>query len=438
MGDDSRIRREGRSSMGNVTRQFTGWRIGDAMRCCADTDLLSAWLDDRQAAGSRRRYSFRSEFLDGDEAVRHNQSEGALRGISVRSDRSCARVKSSLIEHLLAERIVAWGRKDTPMDDLTAIPASAWRCLRITDICKSVVRGRAPAKTKVFDVRIFPIVESPDAIDRLADRTFVEAFQMSLVDDPQLNVLRKRAVAIGGTPASFGDERHPYHAVWPMVLGQSSEIEPAIGFAGKSDEPTKYELVEATNRIQRQRFTKLVSYLSAGLLVAEGIPAAGGMSVTIPRSIWQQYGTYINLENGDPLEVSSRAKDRLSCPLRPLFTGLVLRKAESVHRISEIPLSGLRPVATSKVSKSKKHIVSKVASEKACSDWLIVLMRSSPDDRPEIKEFYWRKAHGKWLKSLSERGFDRAWAKAVAEAPAPAWSAGGAPKKSLQSKPPHQ
>jgi hypothetical protein len=429
------IARCGLGDMGNIRQQFVGWRIADAMRRCADPDLLAAWLHDHRAWHAAGRPSALSRYNANGYSPRYN--EFSMKIIN-RRDESYARLHRSLIEHLFAERIIAWGRRDTPVADPKAIPGSAWKYLRIPDIRNPVVREPAPARTRIYDVRIFPIIESPDAIDRLEGRTFIEAFQMCLVDDPQLAATRKRAITSGGTPASFGNEWQPYRAVWPVILSEDSDEEPAIGLAENSDEPSECNLTKAANRIQRQRFAKLISCLPTGRLVGEGVPAAGGTSATIPRAIWQQDGIYIDLENGALLEVPSRVKDRLSCPLRPLFRGLVLRKAESVHRIAEIPLADLRPVATRKVSKSKKNIVSKMASETACSDWLIVFMRASPNDRPEIKDFYWRKAHVKWPKSLSERGFDRAWAKAVAEATAPEWSAGGAPKKSSQAKPSQQ
>jgi hypothetical protein len=415
--------------MGNSARQFTGWGIADAMLCCADPDLLSAWFDDRQAwqaAGSPSRFSFRSEYLDGYEAVRHNQSEGALRKISVRSDQSYARLKSSLTESLLAGRIVAWGRRETPTACPIAIPAPAWKYLHISDVRKSIVREKTPARTKIFDLRIFPIVESPDAINQLEAKTLVEAFQMSVVDDPELKALRKRAIAVGGKPASFGNEWRPYRAVWPVVLGQGPDIE----LAGEFDEPTK---VKAANRIQRQRFARLISYLSVGRLAAEGVPAAGGMNVAIPPSIWQRDGVYIDLENGDLLEVNLRAKD-----LRPLFTGLILRKGEPIQRISELHLVEPHPAGDQKTRKGITNVVTKTTSRGACRKWLIDLMCVSPTVRPNPKAVYRREAQSTWPNSLSERAFNGAWDEAVAAAGAVAWSAGGRPKKPLQAKPPHQ
>jgi hypothetical protein len=395
------------------------------MQRCADPDLLSVWFDNRragQAAGRPRRFSFRCEYLDGYESVRHNQSERALRETLFQCDQSYTGLKSSLIEHLFAGRIIAWGRRETPTASPIAIPASAWKYLLISDVRNSIVREKAPARTKIFDLRIFPIVESLDAIDRLEDKTFVEAFQMSVVDDPELKALRKRAISVGDAPASFGNEWRPYRAVWPVVLGHGPDIE----FAGESDEPTH----EAANRVQRQRFARLISYLSIGRLAAEGVPAAGRMTVAIAPSIWQRDGVYIDLENGDLLEVPSRAKDRLSCPLRPLFTGLVLRKAESVHRIPEIPLVELRPPANQEIRKSVKNVITKAKSAKECLNWLTSLMRLSPGFKPKAKALYWLEAKSKWPKSLAERVFLVAWSEAAGATGAAAWSAAGRPKKS--------
>src|SRR6266404_4828369 len=241
-----------------------------------------------------------------------------------------------------------------------------------------------------------------------------------------------------GVPASFGNEWHPYRAVWPVVPVEGLVIEPATESAAKSDDPTARDLLNTSNSIQRQRFAKLLSFLRAGRLLGEGVPAAGGANAAIPPAIWQQDGIYIDLENGDLLEASLRAKDRLSCPLRPLFTGLVLRKPESVHRFAEIRPTEILPIPTPKISVSKKNVTSKTTIERACCDWLVDLMRRSPDVRPEIQDFYWREAQMKWPKGLSGRGFERAWAKAIEEASAPEWSAVGRPRKSVQAKSPHQ
>jgi hypothetical protein len=422
------------SGMDNSGRKFEGWRIAEAMRRCADPDLLSTWFAARRAwhaagrpAGSFYRMNGYSSRYD----------EFATKIVD-RRDQSYAHLLKSLAKHLFAGRVVARGRKQSASALAEALPASAWQHMQILDVKKSVVKELTQAKTKIYDVRIFPIVESPDVIDHLEDRTFVQAFQMSLIDDPQLNVLRKRAIAGGGSPASFGKEWHPYRAVWPVVQGQSPDIEFAIKSVKKSDEPPSDNLVKEANRIQRQRFSRLIGCFSTGRLVVEGVPAAGGASVAIPRSIWQQEGIYIDLENGGLLEVDVGRKVRVDRPLKVLFKELILRRGVSVYRIPEIPLVEPRPLTKRRVGKGRRKIVTKMTSERECFDWLIGLMRANPDDGPEAKDVYWHEAQLKWPKSLARRGFDRAWAKSVAEAPAPGWSAGGAPNKSLRAESAHQ
>jgi hypothetical protein len=429
------------AKVGNIEQQFSGWRIAEAIECCADPDLLSAcvaahrvWRD----AGSPSAFSFLSEYVNGNEAYRYNQHQVRLKEISDRKDQSEVRIRSFLVGHLLAGRVVGWGRRETPTADPKAIPASAWQHLRILDLSKSVVREVTPAKTRIFDVRIFPLIESADAIDRVEGRKFGDAFQVCLLDDPQLTAARKRAIGSGGAPASFGNAWPPYRAVWPVVLAGSLFIEPATALAEKTDEVTTDDLVRTSNRIQCQRFSKLLGFFRSGRLLAEGVPAAGGANAAIPPAIWHRDGIYIDLESGDLLEASSRAKDRLSRPLKPLFTGLVLRKPESAHRLEEVRRAEIVPIATRKISKSKKNVTSKTTIERACCDWLVDLMRRSPDVRPEIQELYWREAQMKWPESLSGRGFQRAWLKAVEEASAPEWSAAGRPRKSVQAKSPQQ
>jgi hypothetical protein len=420
--------------MENSGRRFEGWRIAEAMRRCADPDLLSAWFAARRAwyAAGRPTVSFYP--LNGSSS---RYDEFATKIVN-RRDQSYAYLLKSLTEHLFAGRVAARGRKRSASDFAEAIPASAWQHIKISDVKKSVVRELTQAKTKIYDVRIFPIVESPDVIDQLEDRTFVQALQISLIDDPQLKVLRKRAIASGGIPGSFGNEWRPYRAVWPVVLSQGSEIEFAIKSVKKSDEPFSDNLVREANRIQGQRFSRLIGYFATGRLVAEGVPAAGGASVAIPRSIWQQEAIYIDLENGDLLEVDVREKGRIDRPLKMIFKGLILRRGDSVHRISEITPFDPRQLPNRKGGKGEEKIVTKTTSQDACFNWLLDLMRASPTVRPHIKMVYWRTARRKWRKSLGGRGFERAWSAAAEQAPAPAWLLGGRPKKTSRAKPPHQ
>jgi hypothetical protein len=426
--------------MWSETKQFVGWRIGEAIRRCADPDLLSQWFADRQSwrtGGNRIGFSYRNEQIEGIEAARHNDGQRASKALLVQNELSYAQLKGSLVEHLLAGRLVAWGRRESPLADSICIPSPSWQYLRIQNVDKSIAAENTQAKSKIFDVRIFPMIESPDAIDRINGKTFVEAFQASVVSDPQLTVLRKRALAVHAQPASFGSDWQPYRAVWPVGFGRGAGTG-ALGFMRKFDEPLKYNRKDAADGILAGRFAKLMQFLSEGRLVAEGVPKAGGRSVSIPRSIWQRDRTYIDLENGDLLETSPRAEDHTTALSRPIFTGLMLLKPTAESQVAESSRIVVHPAQTPATTATARGIVTKTTSRDACKRWLCDLMQASLDRRPKPKEAYWQEAQQKWPGKLSKRAFDRVWNNAVEATGADKWSEGGRPRKPPQSKPPHQ
>ncbi len=69
------------------------------------------------------------------------------------------------------------------------------------------------------------------------------------------------------------------------------------------------------------------------------------------------------------------------------------------------------------------------SSESKCERWLIGEMRKSPDFRPQKKDTYFEQAK-LLFKGLSGHGFCRAWANAVTDTGATAWSKAGKPPKS--------
>jgi len=89
------------------TKQFAGWPIGEAIRRCADPDLLSRWFADhrnwQQAKGSQ--------------AAAHTEEARATKALWDCSQRSYAGLQQSLLEDLLAGRLVAWGKRESANDN---------------------------------------------------------------------------------------------------------------------------------------------------------------------------------------------------------------------------------------------------------------------------------------------------------------------------------
>jgi hypothetical protein len=75
-----------------------------------------------------------------------------------------------------------------------------------------------------------------------------------------------------------------------------------------------------------------------------------------------------------------------------------------------------------------RRVETKASSYGACLKWLTTEMQRSPHRRPKKRNDYLSDAKSKWP-DLSKRRFYMAWQNAVLAAPAPAWSAAGAPKK---------
>src|SRR5882672_11475005 len=123
--------------MWNEAKPFVGWSIGEAVRRCADPDLLSRWFADHrswQAGGSRTRFSYRNEQIEGVEAARHNDGQHASKALLDRNQQSYLQPKMSLIPHLLPGKLSAWEQRDSPVAIATCIPLRSWKYLLIQNV----------------------------------------------------------------------------------------------------------------------------------------------------------------------------------------------------------------------------------------------------------------------------------------------------------------
>jgi hypothetical protein len=72
-------------------------------------------------------------------------------------------------------------------------------------------------------------------------------------------------------------------------------------------------------------------------------------------------------------------------------------------------------------------------SESDCRKWLLHLMRETPATRPKPRQDFLREAQT-LFPGLSARSFNRAWTDAIKDASATAWSTGGRPKRSHETR----
>jgi hypothetical protein len=158
------------------------------------------------AITSPTRFMYISEGVRG--AVAHNERTRRLRSLRDQNRSSFGLLKLHLTDLLQAGRMISTGNPDSSLSPSFILSPSAWKYLKLTDLKGSVVTEQSKTKRQIFDVRIFPVLEAPNAIDLLAGRTLSNVFQAFIVEDPQVVSTLKRACKIEGTRLS-GFQRVP-------------------------------------------------------------------------------------------------------------------------------------------------------------------------------------------------------------------------------------
>ena len=250
-------------------------------------------------------------------AVRVSKDEG--RRLYKEKQNAVGRVNAALRNDLIAGKLIAWGRRDSPVLPPMLLPSSAWNSLTFFAWEKSIVREPKESSVKIHDVRVYPVIEAPNAVEVLSGKTLVEVLKAHIWDDPEAAAARTAVTMDGGVPPPLGDNIGPHRAVWSVLqeIGKS-----AIGILRQDAE---HDLKTNAQGVLAARYARLIAYLATGDLVAEGAPRSGGKAEPIPRAQWQRRNTYVDITNGDLLERNQNAKSQRGFLSKPLFSGLELR-----------------------------------------------------------------------------------------------------------------
>lgn len=416
--------------------KFAGWKLRESVRRTSDPSALESYFHMLRTSPPPRRHSWQSPYMEGEVAHAANSLTREHLETTNRLASRGRELESAWRDLLKMERIVAYGRRGSPMADQKVIPASAWDSLRVKSLKKGVLIERTKARTEIFDVRVFPAIEAPDAIDRLAGNTVIEAFEQFVFNDPQRIQVQARATAKGGDALAVSFEPLLLKAFWPSDFGTAHVWTTRIGIPHHHQSGPTLSLCQAADRVLIRRFGRLIGYLSSGKLVAQGLSKEGAL-ITVSRALWQRDQTYLNLYNGDLVEYASDELASGPTAYRTLLRGMMLLKPEFDDRMSHVkPISvdGL-PFSTTKTpsiqtGKTRSSLAkSRTAAERECAEWLAGEIRRSPDVRRFTASEHWQQARIKWP-SLTERGYLTARKIAVGATGDVVWSRGGAPRKS--------
>ncbi len=296
----------------------------------------------------------------------------------------------------------------------------------------------------------------------LFDCSLRQAFKKFVLEDPEVTALAKLIVEKEGKHRSvFEEGQYPGPLIdfnWALDLTASNF---AWGFVRPLLLFLDVPIPEASERIRNvaaiivDRWQRLRGFLIAGKIIARGTFVRTGMVGAIDPPQWARSGLYVDVHNGDLLE-----EENYKPVLR--WSGLMLIRPTIVESLSASDshkafenLHAQHPAATKRFHvKPRAHDLlppstiptrdstlaraettrqapeTRDALYRACVDWLLQIIRASPDTRTESKERLWKKAQEKWPGTLSERSFIAARAEALRTSGASAWSTPGATRKS--------
>jgi hypothetical protein len=176
-----------------------------------------------------------------------------------------------------------------------------------------------------------------------------------------------------------------------------------------------------------------MEYLSAGTLVAQGLPPSGGVMIPIPRALWQNRRIHFDLENGNVVQYLPDESPESSVSYRPLFLAVTLESPDKTLHVKPMGHEHAPSITTEhslvlKEGKGESQVRNRDDAEQACREWLIALMEESPKERKQTVSELWQQAEKKWP-NLTRKAFHRAKAGAVTFTGALAWAKSGAPRK---------
>lgn len=397
-----------------------GWTLAQAFARCASPNLV--------VERTRARNALQAATVPGRRILARRGEDGLLygnpiahrfRNCEINSRAAGWAVRADVISKLEIGSLAAVARPSLHAPAVP-IPASAWRSLTKVNLRKSEASEAKSDTHKIFDVRVFPAIESPNASELIENLSLKDVFRRFIASDPQFSRRKELTTERGGSLVEPGYLYPGNSRFMPVRFAEEDLWNSPIGCLNV---PTAADraanLAKAT--LQR-RFRRLLDLLRSGAVTARGLDSSGKTTEILP-SIWQRPGTLINLETGDLHEIDSQAEDEETMISAPIFRAVMIGGTPASPAATAIPMEAKQTI------KGRKRVESTTTAEAECQEWLCELMRSSPDRKIKTKSYWKSEALRRWRDKLSGEGFLRAWANALKATKALAWGAAGAPRR---------
>lgn len=217
-------------------------------------------------------------------------------------------IRTNFRDLLSDGKLAACGSRNGPSEIPTPIHAAGWKNLAWPKIENSTVIERVGSKTKIFNVRVFPILHSARATTLLNGVSLAEAFRRYIIEDPEVGALGRRVVASDGHREVFENGQAPGPRVdfhWPLHLDANelaAEFVRPLGWYDSTHLRKPSPEILSASMALADRCQALRRLLVTSQIAAFGTFAQTGMTGAIHRMQWQRSGVTIEVQNGDLCE----------------------------------------------------------------------------------------------------------------------------------------
>jgi hypothetical protein len=285
----------------DTTSSSRGWPLFEALER-TDPDLWRGWTEGKAAFQSAAKPvpSGPSAFI--------TRSPNELRRLKEVAERAFVQARNALWDKLTREQLAGFASRNSSVEPPTPIYSGGWSSLVGANWEKSILRERGKDGAKVFNVRIYPLIHSPDAPSRLAGRSLAQAFWEFVIQDPEVASLGRRivleeprhaAVFAEGKFPGFGNEFK-----WPLNFTPKDLaydfVRSPIYFID-DPLPQASSLIQQVSAVIVDRFLALKRHLVDGNVIARGTYMLTGVVGTVDPLQWARSEMFIDVRDGSLL-----------------------------------------------------------------------------------------------------------------------------------------
>jgi hypothetical protein len=294
-----------------------GLPLRQALLRTVDPDLKDSWERAqqalREAGGRRRRRVLSHGIYDADpDRSRADDYRGRLERDETASERE---MLANFVSHFASSKLVATGSRGSPTAPRALIPSFSWNDLGFRSWERSMVMERTKEKLCWYGVTAVPLLHSSARAGPLAGKTLKEAFQVFVLDDPEVVARSKSLFSHSPEYAKvFKEGRYTVAGweQWPIARSSGyaclTTREPHL-IGCLNDDAELPDVIAACDALH-DRFEALFDVLRKGEVSVRAASARSGHPDSLLRSIWSHPDYYFEFAGVDILQINHESRDQ--------------------------------------------------------------------------------------------------------------------------------